>query len=56
MSYATFLLKKVIKSKLFIISVSIIIIIIIACLAFNLRNQNDQTLASNSGVKGSLKM
>ncbi len=49
MSYATFLLKKVIKSKLFIISVSIIVIIIIACLAFNLRNQNDQTLASNSG-------
>ncbi|GAF36239.1 hypothetical protein JCM14108_1197 [Lentilactobacillus farraginis DSM 18382 = JCM 14108] len=48
MNYASFLLRKVIKSKLFIVSVSIIIVIIVACLALNLRNKDDQTLASNS--------
>lgn len=48
MNYASFLLRKVIKSKLFIVSVSIIIVIIVVCLALNLRNKDDQTLASNS--------
>lgn len=48
MNNALFLFKKVIKSKLFIISTAIIIVLITACLALNLRNQNDQTLATNA--------
>lgn len=48
MYYSLFLFKKVIKSKLFVISIGIIVILITACLALNLRNQNDQTLANNA--------
>lgn len=48
MSNTTFMLKKIVKSKLFWISILIITLITLTCLAFNLRNRNDLTLASNS--------